>query len=54
MVVMSARRGTFTSATGPAVRSVAARSGKAAFFAALTRTSPRSGNAALDDEPDGI
>ena len=40
---MSARRGTFSSTMGSAERSDAAKSGRAAFFAALTRTSPRRG-----------
>ena len=43
MVATSARRGTFSSSTGSAESSEAARSGRAAFLAALTRTSPRNG-----------
>src|SRR5438093_2576360 len=43
MVSTSARRGAFSRTIGSSVRSEAARSGRAAFFAALTRTSPRSG-----------
>lgn len=43
MVVISRRRGTLLTACLPLARSVAARSGSAAFLAPLTNTSPCSG-----------
>ena len=43
MVTTSAKAGTFSSITGWAVSRLAAMAGRAAFLAALTWTSPRSG-----------
>ena len=50
MVVTSRRCGTFDTCSGSSLRIAAQRIGSAAFLAPEMRTSPLSGDAALDDQ----